>query len=299
MSLTHPPPSTVDVPAPAGPRGIGARASAAAGSRLRAAVGRLGATGATVRAKVGAAGTRLGAAAADLVVPPLCLGCRRPLVDPRTLCGPCRRGLEVIAAPFCDIMGTPLAFDAGPGARSPELRWNHPLYDRARAAAVFGPVSQRLVHQLKYHDVPGVAALMARLMAPAMADLLADGDILVPVPLHRRRLLARRYNQSVLIADRLAPLVGLPVARDAVRRVRNTPHQVGLSREQRADNLYGAFRVVRPEAIAGRGVILVDDVLTSGATADALAVTLRAAGARAVSVAVFARVVGEANREPA
>ena len=118
-------------------------------------------------------GRTAGAAGLRVVVPPLCLACRRPLVDPRTLCGPCRRELEVIAPPICDVMGTPLAFDAGPGARSPELRWNHPLYDRARAATVFGPMSQRLVHQLKYQDVPGVAALMARLMAPAVADVTA------------------------------------------------------------------------------------------------------------------------------
>ncbi|UOM36067.1 ComF family protein [Acuticoccus sp. I52.16.1] len=239
------------------------------------------------------------AAGVALAVPPLCLACRRPLVDPRTLCGSCLRDLEIVTPPICDIMGTPLAYDAGPGARSPELRWNHPLYDKARVATVFGPLSQRLVHQLKYHDVPGVAALMARLMAPAMADLVADADLLLPVPLHRRRLLKRRFNQAVLIADALAPLVGLPVVRHAVRRVRHTAHQVGLAREQRADNLHGAFKVVEPHAIAGRAVILVDDVLTSGATADALAVTLRAAGARGVRVAVFTRVVADANREPA
>ncbi|WP_146620094.1 ComF family protein [Acuticoccus sediminis] len=244
-------------------------------------------------------GRGLVAAGIGLVVPPLCLSCRRPLVDPRTLCGPCVRDLEIITPPICDIMGTPLAFDAGPGARSPELRWNHPLYDKARAATVFGPMSQRLVHQLKYQDVPGMASLMARLMAPAIADLTAGADVLLPVPLHRRRLLARRYNQAVLIADALSPLVGLPVARHAVRRVRYTSHQVGLAREQRADNLHAAFRIVDRAAVDGKAVVLVDDVLTSGATADSLAVTLKAAGARAVRVAVFARVVGEGNREPA
>ncbi len=140
---------------------------------------------------------------------------------------------------------------------------------------------------------------MARLMKPAMADLVGDAEVLLPVPLHRRRLLKRRFNQAVLIADALSPLVDLPVARHAVRRVRHTPHQVGLSRDQRADNLHAAFVVAEPERVVGKAVVLVDDVLTSGATADALAITLKAAGARSVTVAVFARVVGEANREPA
>lgn len=233
----------------------------------------------------------------DRLVPPLCLGCRRPLLDPRTLCPSCWRELEFVTPPFCPVMGTPLAFDAGPDARSPELRWNHPLYECARAATVFGPMSQRLVHQLKYHDVPGVAPLMARLMLPRVREIAADADVLLPVPLHRWRLAARRFNQAVLLADELSPLVGLPVARFAVERGRPTRRQVGLSRDERADNLHGAFRVRETAAVAGRTVLVVDDVLTSGATADALAMTLRDAGARTVRVAVFARVVGE-NREP-
>ena len=229
----------------------------------------------------------------DVLVPPLCVSCRKPITNPRTLCGSCWRQLQMISAPVCDVTGTPLPYDAGPGAQAPEMRWNYPLYDRARAAVVFDNVSRRLVHQLKYHDVPGIAQLMATLMAPAARDLTVHADVLVPVPLHRSRLLARRFNQAVLIADQLSPLVGLPVERYAVRRIKKTPHQVGLRREERANNLHGAFQVQDRAAIAGRHVVIVDAVLTSGATADALAWTLRAAGARSASVAVFAKVVGQ------
>lgn len=234
----------------------------------------------------------------DALVPPACLGCRRPLTEPRTLCGDCWRGLELVTPPICDITGSPLAYDAGPGARSKELAWNHPLYDKARAATVFNDMSRRLVHELKYRDVPGVAALMARLMAPAVRDVTDGADMLVPMPLHPRRLAARRFNQAALVADRLSPLVGVPVARGAVRRVRHTRQQVGLSRDERANNLHRAFAVPRRESVDGKVVLLVDDVLTTGASADAVALALKDAGARAVRVAVFARVV-PADREPA
>ena len=231
----------------------------------------------------------------DLVAPPLCASCRRPLTNPRTLCAHCWRELTLISPPICDITGTPLAYDAGAGARSVELQWNYPLYDRARAAVVFDKVSRRLVHQLKYHDVQAVARLRARLMAPAAREVTAEADCLLPVPLHRRRLAARRFNQAALIAEHLSPLVGLPVVRYAVQRVRRTPHQVGLNRDERANNLHNAFTVKDRDQVLGRRIVLVDDVLTTGATADALATTLRAAGARSVSVAVFARAIAGAS----
>jgi len=242
-------------------------------------------------------GSRVARGLLDAVVPPACLGCRRPLTEPRTLCALCWRDLEIVSPPICDISGTPLAYDAGPGARAKELSWNFPLYDKARTATVFGAMSRHLVHQLKYRDVPGVASLMARLMAPVVRDVTDGADVLIPMPLHRRRLATRRFNQAALIADNLAPHVGVPVAMDAVRRVRHTARQVGLTRDARANNLHRAFAVADPSRIDGRAVVIVDDVVTTGASADAMALTLKAAGARFVGVAVFARVVG-ADRTP-
>ncbi len=238
--------------------------------------------------------TAVPAAALNLIVPPLCLSCRKPITEPRNLCADCWRDLGLISRPICDITGAPLAFDAGPGARSPELRWNHPLYDKARAATVFSDTSRRLVHALKFHDTPGVAPLMARLMAPAIADLAEEADVIVPVPLHRSRLAARKFNQAVAIADALSPLVGKPVDRFSLARIRATAKQSGLRHTDRADNLDRAFAVTAPDKIRGKSVLVVDDVLTSGATADAIALALKGAGASLVYVAVFAKVVGGA-----
>ncbi|MEM7695352.1 MAG: ComF family protein [Pseudomonadota bacterium] len=224
------------------------------------------------------------------LVPPLCVSCRRPLSVPRTLCGSCWREVTFIAPPICAITGAPLPFDAGPDARAPELKWNFPLYDKARAAVVFDAMGRHLVHKLKYHDGIGVAPMLATMMAPALKPLADEADIMIPVPLHRTRLLSRRFNQSVHLADGLAQLLGLKVARHAVRRVRRTPPQVGQSREARSDNLHNAFRVTDRDAVMGRTILLIDDVITTGATADALAWTLKTAGAKRVFVGAFAKV---------
>ena len=138
---------------------------------------------------------------------------------------------------------------------------------------------------------------MGRWMARAGRELLADADALVPVPLHWRRLWARRFNQSARSRSHL-DIAGVPVADDALKRVRATPQQVGLSQAERAENVQGAFRVPADgkAEVAGRRLILVDDVLTSGATADTCARALLRAGAAHVDVLVFARVVDAAAR---
>jgi ComF family protein len=150
-----------------------------------------------------------------------------------------------------------------------------------------------MVHALKYGDRLDLAPVMARWMARAGAELLADADVVVPVPLHWRRIWARRFNQSATLAKLLAEPHGVPVSYAALKRVRATPQQVGLSKSERAANVQGAFRVdpaARAE-IARRHVVLVDDVLTSGATVDSCARVLLRAGARQVDVVTFARVV--------
>ncbi len=169
-----------------------------------------------------------------------------------------------------------------------------PAYARARAAVRYDDVARTLVHALKYQDRTDLAPTMGRWMARAGRELLGEADLLVPVPLHWRRGWSRRFNQSGALARVIERQTGVKLASEVLRRVRPTAQQVGLSRTQRASNVQGAFRVApdRKTDIAARRVVLIDDVLTSGATVDACARALLRAGAAEVDVLVFARVVG-------
>jgi ComF family protein len=230
-------------------------------------------------------------AALDLALPRLCAACREPVAG-QGLCPACWSKLSFITRPYCERLGIPFVYDPGPGILSMEAIADPPAYRRARAAVRFDEVSRALVHALKYGDRLDLAPMMGRWMSRAGGELLAEADALVPVPLHWRRLWARRFNQSAMLAAAVAAASGVPIAADALKRVKATVQQVGLSRPQRAVNVQGAFRVP-PEgkaAVTGRRLVIVDDVLTSGATVDGCARALLRAGAANVDVLIFARV---------
>jgi len=231
--------------------------------------------------------------ALDVALPTLCVACRAP-VDGEGVCAECWARLSFIAAPFCPRLGIPFVYDPGPGLLSMEAIADPPAYARARAAVRYDDVARTLVHALKYQDRTDLAPAMGRWMARAGRELLGEADLLVPVPLHWRRGWSRRFNQSGALARVIERQTGVKMASEALRRVRPTEQQVGLSRTQRASNVQGAFRVApdRKADIAGRRVVLIDDVLTSGATVDACARALLRARAAQVDVLVFARVVG-------
>lgn len=236
----------------------------------------------------------LGRTALDLVYPPTCLACRAAVLEPGALCPTCWGQVRFIERPFCERLGTPFPHDLGEGLLSPEAMADPPVWNRARAVAAYddGP-ARALTQRLKYYDRLDVAEPMGRWMARAGAELIADADLLVPTPLHRMRLAARRSNQAMALARVVCRESGVPVDAGALERIRATAPQVGLSKAQRALNMRGAFRV--PEEargrIAERRIILIDDVLTSGATTNAAARALLRAGAANVDVLVFARVV--------
>jgi ComF family protein len=234
--------------------------------------------------------------ALDLALPPLCPACREP-IEGRGLCPACWSKLSFITRPYCERLGIPFVYDPGPGILSMEAIADPPAYHRARAAVRFDDISRALVHGLKYGDRLELAPMMGRWVSHAGRELLAEADALVPVPLHWRRLWARRFNQSAMLAAAISAESGVPIAAAALKRVKPTVQQVGLSRSERAQNVQGAFRV-SPEdkpAVAGRRLVLVDDVLTSGATVDGCARALLRAGAANVDVLIFARVADPAR----
>jgi ComF family protein len=230
--------------------------------------------------------------ALDIALPTLCVACREPVAG-EGVCANCWAKLSFIGPPFCPRLGIPFVYDPGPGLLSMEAIADPPAYTRARAAVRYDDVARTLVHALKYQDRTDLAPAMGRWMARAGHELLEEADVLVPVPLHWRRGWSRRYNQSGALARVIERQAGVVVARDALRRVRPTQQQIGLSRPERARNVQGAFKVApeQKSAIQGRRVVLIDDVLTSGATVDACARALLRAKAAQVDVLVFARVV--------
>jgi ComF family protein len=230
--------------------------------------------------------------ALDIALPTLCVACREP-VDGDGVCATCWAKLSFIAPPFCPRLGIPFVYDPGPGMLSMEAIADPPAYTRARAAVRYDDVARTLVHALKYQDRTDLAPAMGRWMARAGRELLADADVLVPVPLHWKRGWSRRYNQSGALARVIERQTGVKLSSEALRRVRPTQQQIGLSRKERASNVQGAFKVAadRQSLIHGRRVVLIDDVLTSGATVDACARALLRAKAASVDVLVFARVV--------
>src|SRR5438477_5559282 len=236
--------------------------------------------------------------ALDIALPTLCVSCREP-VDGDGVCAACWAKLSFIAPPYCPRLGIPFVYDPGPELLSMEAIANPPAYARARAAVRYDDVARTLVHALKYQDRTDLAPAMGRWMARAGQELLGEADVLVPVPLHWRRGWSRRYNQSGALARVISRQTGVKLASEALRRIRPTQQQIGLSRPQRASNVQGAFKVApdRMADIQDRRIVLIDDVLTSGATTDACARTLLRAKAAQVDVLVFARVV-DSHRAP-
>lgn len=229
----------------------------------------------------------------DLVLPPTCLACRRPVSDPGALCPACWTKMGFIERPYCERLGTPFSHDPGGPLLSAAALADPPAYERARAVARFGDVARELVHLLKYGDRLDLTRPMGRWMARAGAEILSGADALVPVPLHWTRLWWRRFNQSAALARAISEHCGVAVQTHLLERKHATPPQVGKSKNERARNVQGAFAVPRAARaeVKGRRFVLVDDVIASGSTVDACARALRRAGAENVDVLAFARVV--------
>jgi ComF family protein len=232
-------------------------------------------------------------AAADLLLPPVCIACRTRIQSHGLLCGGCFAQIDFIVPPLCARLGVPLPYDVGPPSLSAAAIAAPPVYDRARAVARYSQTMRDLIQGFKYRDRQEGLALFSRWLAHAGAELLSDADLIVPVPLYRSRLWWRRFNQSALLAQGVARLTGVPADCFLLKRVRRTASQVGLSAEQRKRNVAGAFRIEpsRKGAVKGKKVVVIDDVITTGATAEACARVLQRAGAARVDILALARAV--------
>jgi ComF family protein len=233
--------------------------------------------------------------ALGLLYPPTCIACQAATGDAHTLCAACWSGIRFIERPFCERLGVPFPVDLGMPLLSPAAIAEPPVFERARAVAAYDDVAGALVHRLKYGDRVDLAQAMGGMMTRAGAELLRQADVIVPIPLHRWRLWRRRFNQAMALAAVVSRHSGVPCDPGLLARVKRTRQQVGLTKAQRQTNLQGAFRVLedaRP-LLQGKRVLLIDDVLTTGSTANAASRALLKGGATAVDILTFASVVTE------
>jgi ComF family protein len=199
--------------------------------------------------------------------------------------------MDFIAPPLCLRLGIPLPYNTGEPSLSAAAIADPPVYDRARAAAHYSSTMRDLIQSFKYRDRHEGVPLFGRWMASAGAELLADADMIVPVPLYHSRLWSRRFNQSAMIAQELGKLTGVPIDCFMLAMVKRTPSQVGLTAAQRRKNVAGAFRVTAAKGALRKRVVVVDDVITTGVTAEACARVLKRAGASRVDILALARAV--------
>jgi ComF family protein len=231
----------------------------------------------------------------DLLFPPRCPACRLRTSEVE-LCAPCLAAIRPASGPLCTICGLPSSGAGGDHPCGRCLR-RRPRYARARACASYrrDDVSPLIdvLQRLKYGRDIAYAAVLGRYLCSHL-PMAIDHDLIVPVPLHRRRLRWRGFNQSALLADAVSTRSGRPADAFTLARVRPTPPQVGLGEGDRRRNVAGAFIVRRQASVRRRTVLLVDDVMTTGATVDECARVLRRAGAARVDVLVLARALDHA-----
>ena len=234
----------------------------------------------------------------DAVLPHRCLGCAEMINGDASLCAACWRQLTLIGPPICRHCGYPLPQVVAADPLCGECAAQPPVYDRARAALRYDDGSRGVILRFKHADRTDIVQTFGRLMTQAGQELFDESDLIVPVPLHRWRLLQRGYNQAAMLAHTLRRATGIAMVPDAIQRTLATVSQQGLSGDQRLRNITSSAFRLHPwhrSKIADKRVLLIDDVLTTGATITACTRVLRAGGAHSVNILTLARVVRDAN----
>ncbi len=231
----------------------------------------------------------------NLLFPPSCVSCHAAVDAPHSLCNSCFEQVVFIADPMCHVCGTPFAHEMGGNKGEQTLcascMQHAPVYDKARSALNYDASSRKFVTRIKYADRTDMVPFAARLMAQAGHELWEEAELIIPVPLHWRRLVTRRYNQAFLLGKELSKLTEVPLLPDGLKRTKHTPPQTSLDWKHRQKNVKNAFGLndKHADAIAGKVVILVDDVMTTGATLRACVKLLKKAKTSRVYVLTLAR----------
>jgi ComF family protein len=230
------------------------------------------------------------------IYPPTCAGCGEPIspAEPLEFCPSCRGSLGVMGGPSCPTCGVPVSPEAPGSYECGACLGGLYRFDRARAAGAYRGLLREVIHRFKYDGHISLARPLAQLLLPAATELctLHEINIVLPVPLHSRRLRERGFNQAALLARRVGAFLKIPVEYTVLKRLRWTEPQIGLSPRKRAENVRGAFGLTSGKAVRDRTVLLVDDVFTTGETVDQCVRALKAGGAREVVVLTVARTAG-------
>ncbi len=234
-------------------------------------------------------------AVSDFLFPPVCAACGGMTGSHDAFCASCWSEVRFIERPYCEVLGTPFPHDMGDGVISAPAIADPPPFDRLRSAVIYDGPARAIVGKLKYRDRLELAKMMADAMMRVAGDHIRAADFIIPVPLHASRFFMRQFNQSAELGRMLSGACAVPLSTGGLRRIRRTNRQVGLRQKQREDNVRGAFALSEEARLtfAGRRIVLVDDVYTTGATVSACSRALRKAKPQDITVVTFAMALPE------
>lgn len=227
----------------------------------------------------------------NFCLPPRCLSCYELSTDPHGLCVKCWQKLDFISDPFCKKCGAPFEFKIGGDLICAPCLNSPPEFDCARASVIYTPESRHLLLAFKHGDMLQASKILARWMVTSGKDLIDSVDLIAPVPLHPLRLFLRQYNQSAILCNEISRLTGREKKNNLLKRNRYTSSQGQKKHKERQKNVKAAFTVNLPHLVQGRNILIIDDVMTTGATVNECAKALKKGGASKVNVLTFAHVL--------